>query len=101
MPVTFGQPTGKQVEFRPQRLRHKFAPRHPLTLLGTIPHVRRTGIAGRRIAHIWRLIMRTVTVGLALALLLATAGCSNLNSTEQHMLKIGRASCRERVCQYG
>ena len=33
--------------------------------------------------------MRTVTVGLAMALLLATAGCSNMNSTEQHMLSGG------------
>src|SRR3546814_19942141 len=98
MPVTFGQPTGKQAEFRPQRLRHKFAPRHPLTLLGTIPHVRRTGIAGRRIAHIWRLIVRTVTVGLALALLLATAGCSR--SEERRVGKEFVSKCRSRWAAY-
>ncbi len=33
--------------------------------------------------------MRIVTGGLALALLLATAGCSNMNSTEQSMLSGG------------
>lgn len=33
--------------------------------------------------------MRIVTVGLAMALLLATAGCSNMNSTEQSMLSGG------------
>jgi hypothetical protein len=33
--------------------------------------------------------MRIVTVGLALALVLATAGCSNMNSTEQSMLSGG------------
>ena len=33
--------------------------------------------------------MKPMTVGLALALLLATAGCSNMNSTEQRMLSGG------------
>ena len=33
--------------------------------------------------------MKPMTVGLALALLLATAGCSNMNSTEQRMLRGG------------
>lgn len=33
--------------------------------------------------------MNRMTVGLALALLLATAGCSNMNSTEQRMLSGG------------
>lgn len=33
--------------------------------------------------------MNRITVGLALALLLATAGCSNMNSTEQRMLSGG------------
>ena len=33
--------------------------------------------------------MKRVTVGLALAALLVTAGCSNMNSTEQRMLSGG------------
>lgn len=33
--------------------------------------------------------MRGITLGSALALLLATAGCSNMNSTEQSMLSGG------------
>lgn len=36
--------------------------------------------------------MKRVTVGLALAALLVTAGCSNMNSTEQRMLSAGAAT---------
>ena len=35
------------------------------------------------------MMMNRVSVGLALALMLATAGCSNMNSTEQSMVSGG------------